>query len=37
VAVDPDAEASQAFAAIAERVDVELAPTRRTHPELKLI
>jgi ATP-binding protein involved in chromosome partitioning len=37
VAVDPDAEASRAFAAIAERIDVELAPTRRTHPELKLI
>jgi ATP-binding protein involved in chromosome partitioning len=36
VAVDPDAEASQAFRVLAERVDVELAPTRRYHPELKL-
>jgi ATP-binding protein involved in chromosome partitioning len=35
-AVDPDAEASQAFAAIAERIDVELAPTRRFHPELRV-
>jgi ATP-binding protein involved in chromosome partitioning len=36
MAVDPDAEASRAFAAIAERVDVELAPTRRFHPELRV-
>jgi ATP-binding protein involved in chromosome partitioning len=36
VAVDPEAEASQAFRVLAERVDVELAPTRRYHPELKL-
>ena len=36
VAVDPDAEASHAFRVLAERVDVELAPTRRYHPELKL-
>jgi ATP-binding protein involved in chromosome partitioning len=36
VAVDPDDAASQVFRAIAERVDVELAPTRRYHPELKL-
>ena len=36
VAVAPDDEASQVFRAIAERVDVELAPTRRYHPELKL-
>ena len=34
---DPESEASQAFARIAERVDVELAPTRRAHKELKLI
>jgi ATP-binding protein involved in chromosome partitioning len=34
--VDPDGEAARAFAAIAERIDVELAPTRRYHPELKL-
>jgi ATP-binding protein involved in chromosome partitioning len=37
VAVDPEAEASLAFRAIAERVDVELAPTRRFNPELKII
>ncbi len=33
----PDGEAAQAFAAIAERIDVELAPTRRSHKELKLL
>jgi ATP-binding protein involved in chromosome partitioning len=37
VAVDPGSEAAQAFVALAERVDVELAPTRRFHPELKLL
>jgi ATP-binding protein involved in chromosome partitioning len=37
VAVDPDAGASAAFRAIAEQVDVELAPTRRFNPELKII
>ena len=37
VAVAPDSEAAQLFADIAERIDVELAPTRRFHPELKLI
>ncbi len=37
VVSDPDGEAARVFAAIAERVDVELAPTRRYHPELKLI
>jgi ATP-binding protein involved in chromosome partitioning len=37
MAVDPDSEAARAIAAIAERIDVELAPTRRFHPELKLI
>ena len=36
-AVDPDSEAGRAFAAIAERIDDELAPTRRYHPELKLL
>ena len=36
-AVDAQSEAGRAFAAIAERVDLELAPTRRFHPELKLI
>jgi ATP-binding protein involved in chromosome partitioning len=37
MAVDPTSEAAQAFAAIAERVDVELAPTRRYNPELTII
>jgi ATP-binding protein involved in chromosome partitioning len=36
-AVDPDAEASVVFASLAERIDVELAPTRRSHPELKVL
>ena len=36
VAVAPETEASEAFRSIAERIDVELAPTRRYHPELKL-
>ena len=35
--VDPDGEAAQAFDAIAERIDVELAPTRRFNKELKLL
>ncbi len=34
---EPDSEAAQAFRAIAERVDVELAPTRRYNPELTII
>jgi ATP-binding protein involved in chromosome partitioning len=37
VALEPDSEASQAIAAIAERLDVELAPTRRYNPGLKLL
>ena len=37
VLTEPDSEAAQAFARIAERVEVELAPTRRAHPELKLL
>jgi ATP-binding protein involved in chromosome partitioning len=37
VAVAPESEAAQAFAAIAEQVDVELAPTRRYNPELTII
>ncbi len=37
VAEQPDSEAGQVFAAIAERIDVELAPTRRYHRELKLL
>ncbi len=36
-AAQPDGEAGRVFAAMAERVDVELAPTRRFHPELKLL
>ncbi|CAN5223796.1 P-loop NTPase [soil metagenome] len=37
VAVDPTSEAAVAFQAIAEVIDVELAPTRRYRSELKLI
>jgi len=37
VAADPGSEASQAFAAIAEQVDVALAPTRRYNPGLSLL
>jgi ATP-binding protein involved in chromosome partitioning len=37
VVVSPESDAAQAFARIAERVDVELAPTRKFHPELKMI
>jgi len=37
VAVAPDSEAAQAFERIAATIDVELAPTRRFHPELKLL
>ena len=36
-AIEPDGEAGRAFAALAERVDVELAPTRRYHKGLSLI
>jgi ATP-binding protein involved in chromosome partitioning len=36
VSEDPDGEAAQAFTRIAERIDVELAPTRRYHPELRI-
>ncbi len=35
--IDPDGEAASAFRSMAEVVDVELAPTRRFHPELKLL
>ena len=35
-AADPDSEAAAAIAAIAERIDVELAPSRRRHPELRI-
>jgi ATP-binding protein involved in chromosome partitioning len=37
VAEDPDSEAAQVFARIAEQIAVELAPTRRYNPALKLI
>jgi ATP-binding protein involved in chromosome partitioning len=37
VLTDPEGDAAQAFARIAERIEVELAPTRRAHPELKLL
>jgi ATP-binding protein involved in chromosome partitioning len=37
VAEQPDSEAGRIFAAIAERIAVELAPTRRYNPALKLI
>jgi ATP-binding protein involved in chromosome partitioning len=37
VVSEPDGEAARVFKEIAERVDVELAPTRRRHRELKLI
>jgi ATP-binding protein involved in chromosome partitioning len=33
---DPSGPATEAFRVVAERIDVELAPTRRYHPELKL-
>ncbi|MEZ5383006.1 MAG: Mrp/NBP35 family ATP-binding protein [Microthrixaceae bacterium] len=36
-AVDPDAEASKIFQELAARIDTELAPTKRTHPELKIL
>jgi ATP-binding protein involved in chromosome partitioning len=36
-AVDPGSEAAQAIAAIAERIDVELAPTRIYTSGLKLL
>jgi ATP-binding protein involved in chromosome partitioning len=36
VVTDPDSEASRAFRTIAERVDVELAPRRVHHPELRV-
>ena len=36
VATDPTGEASQVFAQIAATIDVELAPTRRYHAELRI-
>jgi ATP-binding protein involved in chromosome partitioning len=35
-AIAPESDAALAFARIAERIDVELAPTRRYHPELRI-
>jgi ATP-binding protein involved in chromosome partitioning len=37
MAIDPDSEASQAIARIAETIDVELASKRRYNPGLKLL
>ncbi len=37
VAVEPDSEAAVAITAIAEQIDTVLAPTKRRHPELKLL
>jgi len=37
MASDPDSEAARAIMAITERIDTELAPTRRFNPELKII
>jgi ATP-binding protein involved in chromosome partitioning len=37
VAVDPQSEVAEVFARIAEQIDVELAPTRRYRPELKIV
>jgi ATP-binding protein involved in chromosome partitioning len=37
VAEDPDSEAGRIFATMAETIEVALAPTRRHHPELKII
>ena len=37
IAARPDTDAGAAFAALAERVDVELAPTKRFRSELKIV
>ena len=37
VLAEPDGEVAAAFASIAEQIDVKLAPTRRFHPELKIL
>jgi len=34
---DPNSEASRVFLAMAEQIDTVLAPTKRSHPELKII
>jgi ATP-binding protein involved in chromosome partitioning len=36
VVADPDSEASAVFRSVAERLDVELAPSRIHHPELRI-
>ncbi|MGI9578565.1 MAG: P-loop NTPase, partial [Microthrixaceae bacterium] len=35
--VAPESEAAQAFGAAADMIDTQLAPTRRSHPELKIM
>jgi len=37
VAVDPDSEAAAVFRQMAETIDIELAPTKRYHPDLKVV
>jgi hypothetical protein len=37
MATDPTGEAATAIASVAERIDVELAPTRRYNSGLKLL
>jgi len=37
VALDSESPASQVFSSIAETIETTLAPTKRTHPELKII
>ena len=37
IAARPETEAGQVFATLAERVDVELAPTKRYRSELKIV
>ena len=37
VAAQPDSDAAQAFVAMAELIDVDLAPTKRYHSELKIV
>jgi ATP-binding protein involved in chromosome partitioning len=37
VATGPDSDAARAFVAMAERIDTEMAPTKRYHRELKIV
>jgi ATP-binding protein involved in chromosome partitioning len=37
VATDPDSDAARVFTAMAERIDTDLAPTKRYHSELKIV